>query len=245
MLKRKRLSRYLASDGVSDELKEEIRSVLHDNKVLLPGWSPTFLAALGNVGTVIDVGVLDGTPNLYKAFPDARLVLVEALPMYEATCRRLMQGRTGDIHMCAVGSEEGTARIRHYPTLPARSSLLQTAGGNDLEVVEIEVPLRRLDQLIDRGGLVGDVLLKIDVEGMELEVLKGAVGILDRIRFIIAETSVRERHQGSYRFADLVGFLHDHGFHLHDALRLTRTKALVPGASIMDAVFLNERLPGE
>src|SRR5690606_16129669 len=142
-------------------------------------------------------------------------------------------------------SSEGQAKIRHYPSAPARSSLLHTQGANNLEAEEIEVPVHRLDKLLAPDSLRGDVLLKIDTEGMELDVLRGATGVLGRIKYVIAETSVRDRHKNSYRFADLVGFLADHGFHLYDALRLTRTKALVPGASIMDAVFMNERLPRE
>lgn len=245
MFKRKKLAKYSRAQGLSEEIRADMRGMLADNKVILPGWSPTFLSRLGDIDTVIDVGVLKGTPELYKAYPKARLVLVEALRMYEATCRRIMEGREGAIHMCAVGSSDGSARIRHYPTIPARSSLLMTHASNDLEVEEIDVPLRRLDTLLSPPDLAGRVLLKIDVEGMELEVLRGATGILDRIEFIIAETSVRKRHRDSYRFADLVAFLAGHGFHLYDALRLTRTKALRPGASIMDAVFMNERLRGE
>ncbi len=33
-------------------------------------------------GTLIDVGVAHGTPELYAAFPDARLLLVEPLADY-------------------------------------------------------------------------------------------------------------------------------------------------------------------
>ena len=78
--------------------------------------------------------------------------------------------------------------------------------------------------------------MKINVEEMELEALRGAIGILSLVNYIIAETSVRRHHKDSYGLAD-------HGFHLYDALWLMRTKALAPGASIMDAVFVNERLP--
>jgi len=243
MIKRLRLGGYLASPSVPEEVKTEVRRILRDNKVILPGWSPSFLRSLGNVRTVIDVGVLNGTPALYQAFPDARLILVEALPMYEETCRQLLSGRSeGELHMCAVGAVDGSTRIRYYPDKPATSSLLETDKDKDLALVEIDVPLRRLDGLLAGRPLAGDVMLKIDVEGMELEVLKGAVSLLPQVKYIIAETSVRRRHKNSYRFADLVGFLASQGFDLYDALRLTRSKAMQPGASIMDAIFINGAL---
>lgn len=243
MLKRRKLAGYLQSPALPDEVKADIRGVLSDNKVVLPGWSPTFIRALGDVRSIIDVGVLNGTPALYDAFPNAWLVLVEALPMYSDTCRNIIAGRNGgEVHMCAVGSYEGSVRIRYYPDRPATSSLLRTVDENDLELQEIEVPLRRLDSLLTASNLAPDTLLKIDVEGMELEVLKGAVRLLPRIKYIIAETSIRRRHQNSYRFADLIEFLGRYGFELYDALRVTRTHAMQPGASIMDAVFINEAM---
>ena len=242
-MKRRRLAEYLASATLPDEIRAEIRGILRDNKTILPGWSPTFLRSLGEVKTIIDVGVLNGTPALYKAFPQAWLILVEALPMYEDRCRQILADRQGgEIHLCAVGASDGTALIRHYPEFPATSSLLMTSEPNGLRVEEIEVPLRCLDNLLAGSNLAQDILLKSDVEGMELEVLRGAMKMLPDIKFIISETSIRQRHRSSYRFADLVCFLAEQGFDLYDVLRVTRTKALQPEASIMDAVFVNRAL---
>jgi FkbM family methyltransferase len=243
MIDRKALTTYLKSPALSEPLKRQIRRILENNKVVLPGWSPTFLSRLGKIDVIVDVGVLNGTPGLYKAFPDAHLILVEALPCYEKKCRQLIANRSGggEAYMYAVGSEEGTAHIRHYHDLPARSSLLENSSDNSLQYTEIEVPLRRLDRLLSKDQLKGKVVLKIDVEGMELDVLRGATGILPEIKYIIAEARIKQRHQNSYRFADLVGFLAEHGFNLYDALRITRARAMHPEASIIDAIFINLR----
>jgi len=242
MIRRRKLAALLERPDLPDQARVELRKVLDNNKVVLPGWSPSFLRRIGRMDTVIDVGVLEGTPALYQAFPDARLVLVEALPGYRQKCLQLLAAHPGggEVHMCAVGAEDGSATIRYYPDRPATSSLLETEDGGHGEPVRIDVPLRRLDGLVKPDSLAGNALLKIDVEGMELEVLKGAVGLLPHIRCIIAETSIRKRHRDSYRFADVVAFLASHGLHLYDALRVTRRKAMRPGASIMDAIFINE-----
>lgn len=240
MINRRRLASYLDSETLSESVKKEIRRLLKNNKVVLPGWSPTFLTRLGDIRTVIDVGVLDGTPELYQAFPEAYLVLVEALPSYENKCNALLEGRSGEVHMCAAGSEDGTTTIRHYQDRPRVSSMLEASSSKGLAYTELTVPLRRLDSMLKNTELSADVLLKIDVEGMELEVLKGAKETLKRVKYIIAETSIRKRHEGSYRFADLIAFLAAEDFQLFDALRVTRPRAMHPKASIMDAIFVRE-----
>jgi hypothetical protein len=64
----------------------------------------------------------------------------------------------------------------------------------------------------------GPFLIKIDTEGFELEVLKGAIETLAKTELLIVETSVARRHEGSYAFADLIAFLAENGFGFSDIL---------------------------
>lgn len=211
------------------------------SKQTLPGWSAEFLAKLGPVGTVIDVGVLDGTPALYAAFPEAYLVLVEASPGHEQACRRLLAERPGELALCAASDGDGDAELRYYPDSPAVSSLVETARPVKRRVELVTVPMRRLDSLFADRALPAPILLKIDVEGLEDRVIRGASGLMSQVSYCIAETSVKHRHRDSYRFADLVALMSEHGFELFDLLTATRKGSLTPGVSIVDAVFVNGR----
>ena len=57
-------------------------------------------------------------------------------------------------------------------------------------------------------------LLKIDVQGFELEVLKGAIETLKKTDHIFVEAGIRPLYQGAPRFTDVYDFLADRGFHL-------------------------------
>jgi hypothetical protein len=82
----------------------------------------------------------------------------------------------------------------------------------------VSVPIVTLDELLARNAYPAPYGIKIDTEGFELEVLKGAARSLANIEFIIAEVSVKKRFTNSYRFSDIAAFLGGHGFELIDIL---------------------------
>ncbi len=59
------------------------------------------------------------------------------------------------------------------------------------------VEVRRLDELITEEDVSHPILMKIDVQGAELDVLRGASGLLDAVREILVECSLVELYAGS------------------------------------------------
>jgi hypothetical protein len=60
--------------------------------------------------------------------------------------------------------------------------------------------------------------LKVDTEGYEQDVIKGAAELLGQTQFVIAEVNVTKRFEKSYSFAEFVGLMESHGLHLCDIL---------------------------
>ena len=159
-----------------------------------------------------------------------RALLAEPMPM---RCRQL-EARYPDprfvIRQCAVSDSIGST---HFDILNAdySSSILPAlpeVGGAgqrlDLRVRErIPVALRTLDELVPGAGLDGAIdLLKIDTQGAELQVLRGATTILPRVRLIWVEVSFRALYEGSALFADVHAFLGAQGFRfysIHEGFR--------------------------
>jgi FkbM family methyltransferase len=82
------------------------------------------------------------------------------------------------------------------------------------EIAKRSVPVIRLDDYA-RDQSRGEVyLLKIDVQGFELEVLEGAVDLLHRTDYVFVEAAIRPLYEGAPRFTTVHDWLDAHGFHL-------------------------------
>lgn len=87
------------------------------------------------------------------------------------------------LHELALGNENGTAHL-HLGRRSGSHTLLP--GRRDRDRGAIEVPVRRLDDLLAEIGCDGPIdMMKIDVEGAELQVLEGATRVLSEHRDLI------------------------------------------------------------
>ncbi len=59
-----------------------------------------------------------------------------------------------------------------------------------------------------------EILLKLDVQGFEIEALKGAVSSLDKIRIVQAELSFTKLYENGPLYDEVAGFLKSHHFEL-------------------------------
>lgn len=203
------------------------------------GWSAAHLRRHGFAPrTLVDVGVGSGTPVLYDAFPEAELVLVEPLAEFETDLQRLVASRGGLYLLAALGAEPGQRALHVEPGNRLKSSLLErtalTVTGHPLETRS--VPVTTLDRLREEHRLQPPFGLKLDTEGFELEVVRGATRFLDDTLFVIAEVSVAPRFEGGYAFADFVAALAARGFRACDVLEVARGSR-TPETPYVDLLF--------
>jgi hypothetical protein len=117
----------------------------------------------------------------------------------------------------------------------ARTDL--TSTGKHVEKREVEV--KTLDTLMEEYGFEPPFGLKIDTEGFEDQVIRGATNFLRRTEFVIAELSVAERFMDSYTFAAFTGLMDKNDFFLWDVLG-------VSGVRFLDVAFVSrsKKVPG-
>lgn len=160
----------------------------------------------GREVTVVDVGAHVGEYAVCarRAFgPQATLHCFEPHPeTFAALERRFGANARTHCHRLALGEGHGTASLYSEPASAVFSSLHPEAfGAPGHEVSRVdEVELETLDRVAERLGLGRIDLLKVDVEGHELSVLKGARELLDRRLIEVVQFEFGERNLASRTF---------------------------------------------
>ena len=167
------------------------------------------------VATLIDVGANIGQFSLLtRAFhPDVQIIALEPQLRPAERYRRLFDGDPRTIlHPYAIGPKSvvGTMFVGHRDD---GSSLLPNSQASENVTTE-QVEVRRLDEVLNITDIVRPAILKLDVQGYELSVLKSCGSLLDIMDFIYVEVSFRPFYVGQALAGEVVGFLSAQGFSL-------------------------------
>ena len=64
-----------------------------------------------------------------------------------------------------------------------------------------------MDEILKNKNLITPILAKIDVQGYELQVLKGASILLKKIKYLIVEVSDNEIYSGQSIYVEILDYL--------------------------------------
>ncbi|MEP7055348.1 MAG: FkbM family methyltransferase [Actinomycetota bacterium] len=145
-----------------------------EHLMMLLAWA---LAADSNC---VDVGASAGVvlEEFVRLAPQGRHVAFEPIPDAHAALVARFPGV--EVHCAALADEPGSASFHHVRSRPAYSGLRERDYPGEVDVELITVDVHRLDDVLPEAYV--PTLIKIDVEGGELGVLRGARRILGQHR---------------------------------------------------------------
>lgn len=165
---------------------------------------------------VVDVGVANGTPAIYDAFPRAQYILVEPLSEFMPVLERLKQRLSATYYIAAAGARDGEIEINVHDDLSG-SSVYAQAEGSILDGTPRRVAALRIESILP-APLQRPALLKIDTQGAELDVIEGLGTRLSDFDVIITETSLLPLRHNTPELADTVAFMRARGWVVYDIL---------------------------
>ena len=203
-------------------------------------WAPEYLSTIPiGRGFLIDVGVNFGTPELYPCFEGKTVICVDPVDTHFEAIQRNYPA----IDFIFINAAAGKKRARSSLNIAAESghNSLHERSSQPRDGIKLlsspvqKVEIRKLDKLVTDVGLRNQGTLKIDVEGHEMEVLRGARRTLKKVTTVIVELSIRDLYEHSYKFVDVLRFLDRHGFRLYEILN---SKGRPP--AFYDCVFMRD-----
>lgn len=190
------------------------------------------LAFRDSYGTVLDIGAHHGQFSVFAghSFPQTHIYCLEPQPDARSRLAKVARMLPVDLEIFpyAAGAKRGRGEL-HVSARDDSSSLLSIAERGQAaafpgthEVGLLPVEIRPLDEIFEPIELGPPVLMKIDVQGAELDVLRGAHRTLERVDDVLAECSFRELYEGQPLASSVLAELFAQDFELADISSGTR-----------------------
>ncbi|KAA0592938.1 FkbM family methyltransferase [Azospirillum lipoferum] len=166
-----------------------------------------------NPATVFDVGAQFGTPPLINVFPHAHHVMFEPV----AECEHALQSlcaklKSAEYHMAAVTAQSGPINL-----WISKNRLYSTIGDNPHEEGEVYRTVNgiSLNDIRSNSNFKGPYLVKVDVDGAEIEVLKGATSLITKESVFVVEATLLDENP---RFSKIINFFEPFDFIPYDVV---------------------------
>jgi FkbM family methyltransferase len=166
----------------------------------------------------LDIGANCGQffDSLKELYPQSSITMVEANPH----CERFLQRKKSPYHMIALSDKKGKLEFfttKRKPRSKGASFYPEVNWKHIKEddILKINVEVSTLDILFENQKFD---LVKIDVQGAELDIINGGTTFLQSNDLLLIEVSLIEYNQGAPLAIDVVKRLENLGFYILDCI---------------------------
>lgn len=182
---------------------------------------------------IIDGGCYKGswTEKVKEVYPKADFHLIDANSKYKKECEAL-----GTFYNYALGQKD-EERDFYFSTKfggETGNSLYKENTNVDFETKTVQV--KQLTNVVP--DLKYD-LIKLDLQGAELEVIEGSLPLFQKTKFVQLECPVHQNNIGAPKFEHYINYMANSQFKVFDCESLFINCKLMA----MDIIFINTKLP--
>jgi|TARA_B110000967_G_C18900673_1_gene574689 FkbM family methyltransferase len=194
------------------------------------GVSPLFeltplIKEVKQVNTLIDIGSNKGqfSSILRNFFPDILIHSFEPQIDELKIQKRLLGKYNVNYYNFALGNEEKIMEFNITKRKDSSSLLNPIMQNSKIYSKErtINIFVKKLDNILSSDLLKGPILLKLDVQGFELQTLIGAKSFIKNVDYIISEVSYVDVYHNQVNSNKLIEFLNSNNFIIKKRCNLT------------------------
>jgi FkbM family methyltransferase len=169
---------------------------------------------------ILDVGANTGdwSRETSVIFPNATYYLIEPQLELKSSIDSFLKNHKGKFILGGAGAKKGELLLTIWEDFAGSSFLLPNNEISNSGKQQRTVPIYAIDDLISEGEIPVPDVCKLDVQGFELEVLKGANSIFGKTEVIILEASLFEFMPNQPILGDIIEFLSAKSYVIYDLL---------------------------
>jgi len=194
----RKLNRFLLKSDHNEEIKKTIKQYSSEFDIFL------------DIGTNVGSIVLDVAKNFSKC-----ICFEPTTKTYNEFLKRLDDSGITNIisYNCALGKQKGVAKL-FISSSSSGDNRLHKLSEEKREIQDVDI--NTLDKILERINVNEKCMIKIDVQGSELDVMKGSIKTLQRNCLIISEFSPYLFSINNTDPYDYVRFMKSHGYSFYD-----------------------------
>ena len=215
-------------------------------KTYINGVAPLFelsplLNQIRQIKTIIDIGSNKGQFSILAKsyFPKSKIYSFEPQKEYLNIQKKILSKKNIKYFNFGLGSKKD--RKNFYITNREDSSSFLKPSNTEINKYKIKkikkIHLNKSDNVLNLNQIKRPSMIKLDVQGFELEALKGSIKILKKIDFIITEISFKKIYTNQVSQKKIINFLKKNNFKKKKITNVTKSNS-----KLFQADFLFEKV---
>jgi FkbM family methyltransferase len=169
--------------------------------------------------SILDIGAnrVGWSTIAKQIFPDANFCLIEPQLELEDYLKSFCTATNNSVYFIAgAGQKDEKKYLTIWDDLQGSSFLPEESENLKTDNKQRAIDIITIDGIIQSGKFAVPELVKLDIQGFELEALKGASGLFGKTEVFILEVSLFPFIKGMPVFADVVNFMLEKGYLVYD-----------------------------
>lgn len=212
------------------ENKEDLLSTFYNN-LKANKFYPKFIVDIGaNTGT--------WTRELLKNFPEASVVMIEPQQRLMPHFQDLLNNQISYLPL-GVSNKNDILRFTLHDRDDSCSFVYTEEEAKEMGLEQIEIPVKTLNSIIKENNYPCPDMIKIDAEGLDLEVIEGASDFFGKTEVFLVEASVCcETYKNSV--TKIVSLMDQSGYQMYEITDLNRPFPQSPILWLMEIAFVRK-----